>query len=554
MRLLIAMGVVWGVLVSAGAVTAAEPGPADLIQAIKSGDEKARCQAIDTLCTLCARAGEIEGAVPALIEQLSDPSLLVRAHAANALGHIGPAAKEAAEPLAKLIFEKDPIVCREAIQAYRDINPGPEVSIPLFARLFEDAKPEIRIHVMDAMAEQGKAAVPAMVRALQNEKAAVWACMVLQEIGPDAAGAVPALCEVARKDDRPEVRREAALALAAIGPKAAAAVPLLSALLDEKDVPGLSGSVVFALGAIGPAAKSAEPKVQTLAASADAPPFLKTLCHWARARMNPDDEELVRAVVPELVAALASDEPRLRAAAAQALLDLNPDPEIVRPEIKKVLDAGRPEVVNDVLNALAGLGEEAVPRVIEALKVPEVRARAAAVLRRIGPAAKDAVPGLIDALADENAETRSEVLFALGAIGPDAAAATPAIAKALDDEETDVAYAACYALGQIGPGAMDAKPALVEKLSAEDEFLTMATAWALARIDPKCEETAPKSVPVLIKALAEPDAITRIQACESLCCLGPLAKEAVPALKELSDDKDPAVREAAAEALKAIEK
>jgi HEAT repeat protein len=101
---------------------------------------------------------------------------------------------------------------------------------------------------------------------------------------------------------------------------------------------------------------------------------------------------------------------------------------------------------------------------------------------------------------------------------------------------------------------MEAKPALVEKLSAEDEFLKMAAAWALARIHPECDETAPKSVPVLTKALAEPDAMTRIHACESLGCLGALAKEAVPALKELADDKDPAVREAAAKAIEAIQK
>jgi len=549
MRRLIAAGAFWTVL-AAGAV-AAETADTDLIEGVKSGDEKARCEAIDLLGR---QGGKIEGAVPALIEQLADESALIRAHAADALGRIGPAAKAAAEPLAGLIFGDDPVVRREAVQAYRAIAPGPEVSIPLFARLFEEAGPEVRVHVMDALADQGKAAVGPMVRALQTPEVAYWACLVLQEIGPDAAGAVPALCETARKDDRPEVRREAVLALAAIGPKAAAAVPLLSALLDEKDVPGLDGPVVFALGSIGPVAKPAEAKIKALAGAADAPPFLKTVCHWARARMNPDDEDLVRAVVPELVAALTSDEPRLRVAAAQALLSLNPDPAILRPEMKKIFDTAKPEVIHVVLDAVASLGAEAVPRLIEALKVPEARLRVAGVLRRIGSKAKDAVPGLIDALADEDHQTRSEVLFALGAIGPDAAAATPAIAKALDDEEMDAVYAACYALGQIGPGAMEAKPALLAKLHAEDEFLAMAAAWALARIDPRCEETAPKSVPVLIKALAEPDALTRIHACEALCCLGPLAKDGVEALEGLTEEEDEAVAEAAAKALEAIQK
>ncbi len=548
MRIAIAAGVVCCLFATLGIVVAAETDGAELLEAVKAGDEKARIEAIERFGAV---GDEVDGAVAALIEQLADESPVIRAHAANALGAIGPAAKPAAEPLAELIFGEDVMVRREATQAYRDIAPGPEVSIPLFARLFEQAEPEVRIHVMDALASEGKAAVRPMVRALQHHEVTYWACLVLQEIGPEAAGAVPALCETARTDERPEVQREAVLALAAVGPKAAAAVPVLSSLLDE-GVPGLAGPIVFALGAIGPEAKPAESKVVALAEAADAPPFFKTICMWARAKMNPDDEQLVREVVPELAAELTSPDARLRAAAAQALLDLNPAPEIVRPEMDKIIETGKPEVLNAVMDALAGLGEGVVPRAVAALKIPETRYRAAAVLRRIGPAAKGAVPALIEALADEKAVTRSEVLFALGAIGPDAKEAVPAIAKALKDEEVKVGYAACYALGQIGPAALEAKPALLEQLAIEDEFLGMAAAWALAHIHPECTETAPKSVPLLVKALAEPDSMTRLYACESLECLGPLGKDAVEGLKKLAEDEDEDVRQAAAKALEAI--
>jgi len=548
MKRAIAAGVVWGMLFAAGNATAAEG--TDLLEAVNSGEAQARIAAIDQLGE---EGAEIEGAVAALVAQLDDESPEIRAHAARALGEIGPPAKEAAEPLAQLIFGENAMVRREATRAYRDIRPGPEVSIPLFARLFEEAEPEVRVHVMDALAEAGKAAVPAMVRALQSPEVAYWACLVLHEIGPEAAGAVPALCEVARTDDRPDVRREAVLALAAIGPNAAAAVPVLTGLLKE-EAPGLTGAVVYALGSIGRAAKSAEPKVIAIAEAEDASPFLKTVCLWTRARMNPSDDELVREVIPDLVAALAAPEQQLREAAAQALLDLEPPREIVKPEIDKVLAKGDPAVLETMLSALATLGEKAVPRAIEAVEDPETRLRAAALIRRIGPAAKEAVPALAEALSDEDPIVRSEVLFALGAIGPDAAEAVPQITKALDDEEVKVAYAACYALGQIGPSAMEAKPALHEAMESEDEFLPMAAAWAVAQIHPDCPETAPKSVPLLIKALDEPDAMTRIHACESLECLGPLAKDAVEGLDKLSEDEHEAVREAAAKALEAIRK
>ena len=82
----------------------------------------------------------------------------------------------------------------------------------------------------------------------------------------------------------------------------------------------------------------------------------------------------------------------------------------------------------------------------------------------------------------------------------------------------------------------------------------MSAAWALARICPECPQTAPKSVPLLVKGLNEPDAMSRLSACEGLQCLGPLAKDAIEALEKLSEDEDEDVRAAAAEALETIRK
>ncbi|MBN2474576.1 MAG: HEAT repeat domain-containing protein [Pirellulales bacterium] len=539
----------WIVLLSAVGLSAAADG-ADLLKAVATGDEKARLEAIDTL----GRTGEnLDGAVPALIGQLGDPSATIRAHAAHALGQIGPTAKPAAETLAGLAGDEDVRVRREAVRAYRSIAPGPEVSIPLFTKLFEDSEPEVRIHIMDALAEAGKEAVPGMIRALENRKATYWACLVLAEIGSDAEAAVPALEKLLQTDDRPEVCREAILALAAIGPGAAGAVPSLIKVLDEKE-PINDGPVVYALGAIGPKAKAAEPIIRKLANDEASSPFLRTVSLWALARMNPDDKELAKEVIPRLIDALKAPAPRLRAAAARALIDLDPDPEVVRPLMKKAMDDASPEMLNDVMHALSGLGEEAVPRLIGALGAKEVRARAAAILARIGPPAKAAVPALIEALSDENAETRGEILLALAAIGPEAKAAVPAAGKALQDEDMNVRYAACYALGQIGPAAMPAKPRLLKNLGGPDQFLSMASAWALCRIQPASAEICRKAVPVLTEALAEPDTMTRVQAIESLKLLGPHAKDARGALEKALKDPDEAVRGAAAEALEALGK
>ncbi len=539
---------------------AKEPGPevpavagsgaAELLKALDSDDQAERLAAIDVIGQ---RGQEIEGAVPALIELLGDESAVVRAHAANALGQIGSVAKPAAKALADLVFDKeqDPVVRREAMEAYRDIRPGPEVSLPLFGKLFAEADDEVRIWVMHAMAEAGKAAVPGLIEALKDDRTAYWACLVLSEIGPDAAEAVPGLADLAKNHKQPDVCREAVLALAAIGPGAAATVPDLSAVLDDEDTL-LDGPAVFALGSIGPKAKPAEEKIRKLADDENSPPFFRTVCLWALARMNPDDQDLVREVVPKLVEALKASEPRVRAAAARALVDLDPPPEIVRPVLQKAMDEASPEVLDEMLDALAGLGEKAVPRLAKALEVEQVRARAAAIIARIGPPAKAAVPALVKALADENPETRNEVLFALAAIGADAAEAVPAIQEALKGSDPKVCYAACYALGKIGPAAAAAKEDLVDRLADKDQFLCVASAWALCQIDPKSPETAAEVVPVLIKALEEPEPPTRLHAAEAMGLLGPLAADAEDALKKLQDDPDEGVRAAAAKALKAL--
>jgi HEAT repeat protein len=519
----------------------------DLIKGLAGGNEAARLRAIDSL----GEEGEISPeAVDALAAQLKDRSPTIRAHAAHALSHFGPAARSAVNALAPLIVDPEVNVQREAIRAWTRIHPAASVSVPVLEKTLRDADPAVRTGALHLLAEIGKPAVPSLIQALKQEKAALWACLVLAEIGPDAADAVPALADAVRADTRPEIRREAALALGAIGPASAKAVRVLTERLVDADS-SVSSSAAYALGRIGPEAKAAVPALRKGVESSD--PFVQTISAWSLAKIEPQDPARRDIALKLLTAGLRSNQTRLRAAAARGLADLHPAPEAILPAIVEVLEGGDRESAGQALEVLAALGEAGVPALTGALKREEIRPTVATILGHIGPPAKKAVPALAEIIkSDKNVRARCESLIALGAIGAEAAEAVPAVIQALNDPQEKVSYSACYALGRIGPTAIGAKLELQKKLTDPDEFVALAAAWALAQIDPQCSQVAAVSVPVLIKGLTYPEPKIRREAALSLRSLGPLAKAAVPALKTAVNDPDEAVRDTATAALKAI--
>ena len=82
-----------------------------------------------------------------------------------------------------MLKDPDETVRRQAVRAVMHIHPGPQVTIPLCVKLLEDSDPGVRIRILNAIAEAGPKAVPALIEALKNEKAVYWACLVLREWG-----------------------------------------------------------------------------------------------------------------------------------------------------------------------------------------------------------------------------------------------------------------------------------------------------------------------------------------------------------------------------------
>ena len=441
------------------------------------------------------------------------------------------------------------MVRRQVVKAVQAIRPGPAVTVPLCVKLLEDPDPAIRVRILNALAEGGSAAVPALIQALKNEKAAFWACIVLREIGPEAKDAVPALVELLG-DKRPEIRREAVLTLGAIGEASASAVPQIAAVLGDDHA---RTAATFVLGELGQIPADAEAIIRANAKSEDK--LLSTTSLWALARVHPEDKELRREATEQLISRLKEKDPFVRTAAARALAALPPAPEITGPIWEKSMQDADATTIHYALDALAGLGAPAVPRLITALKHEKHRREIISVLGRMGPAAAPATDALAALIADKNDQVADEAILALANIGPGAKAAVPALAKALRQEkDTEPNLSAiAYCLGRIGPDAASAQPELLALLKSADRSAALLSAWALNQIQVKSAEIAAKALPVLIEGLTLPTAKCRQLAAEGLQDLGPLAKDAATALERASADEDKDVRDAAAKALKAVQ-
>jgi len=175
------------------------------------------------------------------------------------------------------------------------------------------------------------------------------------------------------------------------------------------------------------------------------------------------------------------------------------------------------------------------------------------VLTKMGPKASGAVEALTGSIRGADPKFVVQVQMALAAIGPAAAPAADQLAAGVSNEDAGVRESALYALRAIGPGAKSAVPALVAKAQSGETFDAMAAAWAVAAIAPNDADAVAKVLPQLTRGLADSDANNRLESAAAFGDLGAAGKPGVDALTKVKDDDgNPAVREAAADALKQI--
>jgi HEAT repeat protein len=547
------------------------------IELLKSRDSYQRRQAADALLALGPQA---KAAVPALALALKDADRTVRELAALALRRLGPHAKGVVPALVEVLRQdKDEFVRWKAAFALRHVGLEAKI-VPDLLEACKDVLGNVRWEAQGALRQigpgpEGKAAVPALIKALEDEKWPVraMAAECLGRVGPEAGAAVPALLKLL-KDDKSQVRGDAAEAVGRIGggAKPEAAIAALSDLLLKED--RFTGNhSAWALTELG------EPGIAALVQALEsAKPGARRYAVIALQEVGLG----AKAAVPALIKALEHEDARLHSPAAYSLGRMGPAAKAALPALTKALRDSDPHVRINAADALRRIDDSSAgaPALIEVCKdaSPSNRCTAAMVLADFGPAAKDAVPALLELLKDSDPYIPSYAAFALwkvaqheraipaliehgpaseflGQIGPDAKAAAPALTKAALDKDPFRAAQAIEALGKIGAEAKSALP-VIRPFLKTDDVRKVAAALALWRL-----ERSPEAVGVLMQALhfqthlgdETRGDLVRWRAADALRDIGSEAKAAVPALRAALYDEDWTVRRAASAALTRID-
>ena len=164
------------------------------------------------------------------------------------------------------------------------------------------------------------------------------------------------------------------------------------------------------------------------------------------------------------------------------------------------------------MQALAKIGGEAVPHIVDALgsKHVDVRRSAAQVLGPMRVGDKMVVLGLAFGLKDTDETVRVHCLNALSNLGPVAKLAAPHLQIALADMNFNVRQQAFWALQRMGE---DPRAGLLKALDSKDIKIKINTA-ALMMVMGVDQNTA---LPILTEGLKNEDLSLRMQAAHATC-------------------------------------
>ena len=270
--------------------------------------------------------------------------------------------------------------------------------------------------------------------------------------------------------------------------------------------------------------------------------------------------------ISELIKDLNNGEYRIRIGALRKITDSGgPSAEPTIPIIREILQRhGDPHMRAAAAQALQAIGPKGFPVLIETLNDQNTPGDNSAVIKAIGsfgPAAKEAVPTLIQIVEGGNVHLQQHAIKALGQIGVPAPAVFPSLKKMLEstnefspifneltialsilvtpealvplleDQQRIVRIAAASALGKMGVKAQVAVPALTARLKDREQPYRYAEALGGIGLP---------ALPAIVQIIEDPSSprMQRIYAVMVVGEIGPAAKDAVPLLNESLSDAE----------------
>jgi HEAT repeat protein len=475
--------------------------------------------------------------------------------------------------------------CKRVV-AMRDVPQGSKFPI---CRFKASLRMPVSIYQMGRdptfVVELGAAAREDIPRLVATLKDLEWqnrleATQALGQIGPAGPEVVAAL-RLALQDPKSLVRIGAAEALMAIDPAQEEARALLIELLSAPEAK-VRKRATQALGSAASQTGAAVPALQVALRDKDAQ--VRSAAADALGRFGPKAAK----AAPALIEAVQDPDPAVCNSAIDALGSIGPMAKAALPLLTRLLQDGdnplRWTAAVSLFHIDRRQARAGIPVLIEKLtdKDTKVRWHALYYLRKMAQDGKETIPLplLLEAMKDADLGVRGMTAGILGDLGPKAEAAVPALVKALEVDDTWLRSVAASALVRIiGIKATAAIPALIEGLSDDDEDIQEDCLQALQRLGPVAKEAKPAllrlaknealrwqvaetiwrvtlepraPVQLLIQALSGDDRQARRNVLRVLGEMGPEAMPAVPALNALLQQEDPEIRAAALESLSKI--
>lgn len=306
-----------------------------LVAKLKSDDPQVRWRAARALGQLGPAAAS---SVDNLIAALSDSDPGVRRNAAQALGLLGDGSEKVLTALMKAIGDVEMANRLAAVNSLRTLATDPATIVPLAAKMLADEDQLLASRAVETIIVRGEKAVPFLIEALKNERAAYWACLAIEEIGPAAAGTVGGLQSVVQTTEDEGLKVQAILALAKIGPASAVAKDDLVKQLGAGEPESVQAAAAYASGMLG--FSEASDLLQKNAKSTDKLVAMVSL--WALAKVHRDDPAQINAAIDALVAGLGDNDSAIRLMAAEGLQELDLEPGMVAHQADGRADRRRP--------------------------------------------------------------------------------------------------------------------------------------------------------------------------------------------------------------------